>query len=339
MPNFLELIKDANKILIITSAPLDPDCISSGILMKKYLEHLGKKITFRFPKEIPQEEIDSHNYLPLFEEFEAGDTRDLLKEDDFDILVLLDGSNLVQFYDYENAEIPEPTLDTAKTILVDHHLSDEEKLADYKFKNAKASSTIEIILDKIIPHDFLDKEMATLAYAGLIGDTGNFRWNFNPKTMQLAAMLLEKDVNPSEVIEHMFSIKRKEYFDALQYVLDNINYDDELKTVFLFLPLEKQESEKIDSKRYRLIKKSFIWEVSKTVAGYHRGIFVAENGEKNKVTVSSRGNNLNNKISLPELYRSLGGNGGGHFHASGMEIEMDFDEFVEILKKAIKSAM
>lgn len=340
MTNFDKYIKGSQKVLLITSQPVDPDCISSGIIMKKYLEHLGLDVTFRFPKKLRQEDLDTNSYMPFFNEFTQGDTRDLLASGNFDTLVILDGTNLVQFYDYKDTTLPAPVLDKSKKVIqIDHHLGDPEDLATYQVKNNKASSTIEIILSEIVPHDFLDKDLATLAYIGLMGDTGNFRWNFNPTTLSLAAMLLSKGVDPTEAIEHMFSMKTKDYMDMLRYALDNVVYDDDLHTVFLILPLSKLEKDGIDEVHYRLAKDAFIYSIAKDVSGYHRGIFISEELGTGVIKVSARGSNMNNKISLPELFKTLGGNGGGHFHASGMETTGDLNEFVLKLKQALKTKL
>jgi bifunctional oligoribonuclease and PAP phosphatase NrnA len=327
-------------VLLITSQPIDPDCISSGLIMKRYLEHLGLDVTFRFPKEIIKDELARNSYLPLFNEFTNSDTRTLLAEGNYDTLILLDGTNLVQFYDYKNTTLPAPVLDkTKKIIQIDHHLGNPEDLATYQIKNNKASSTIEIILSEIVPVEFLDKDLATLAYIGLMGDTGNFRWNFNPTTLQHAAMLLAKGVDPTEAIERMFSMKKKTYMDMLKYALENVEYDDELHTVFLFLPSSKLQLDGIDNAKYRLIKDAFIYDISKNIEGYALGIFMAEAEQKGTIKISARGSNLFNKVSLPDLWISLGGNGGGHFHASGMEINADFDEFKLKMKQALKTKL
>jgi nanoRNase/pAp phosphatase (c-di-AMP/oligoRNAs hydrolase) len=340
MTKFDEYIKDTKRVLLITSQPLDPDCISSGLVMKRYLEHRGINVTFRFPRELTQDEVNKSSYMPLFNEFINADTRSLLNEGNFDTLILLDGTNWVQFYDYKNKELPEPSLDKNKKIIqVDHHLGNPEDLTSLQIKDSQASSTIEIILSEIVPEEFLNRDLATLSYIGLMGDTGNFRWNFNSKTLKFASILLNKGADPAEALEHMFSMKKKEYLDALKYVLGNIEYDDETKTVFLLLPFEKIQAEQIDENKHYFIKSAFVSEISTYIQGYERGIFVAEPEKRGQIKLSSRGNNLTNKINLPALWKSLGGNGGGHFHAAGMEIDSDFEDFIRQTKGVLKEQL
>lgn len=340
MTKFEEFLNGSKKVLLISSQPLDPDCISSGIVMKKYLQHLGLDVTFRFPKELSEEEISRNSYLPFFNEFESGDTRNFLVDDSFDTWVLLDGVNWIQFYDFKNDDLTAPILNKNKKIIqIDHHPGNPEDLTELQIKNESASSTIEILLTEIIPESFLNKEFATLGYFGLMGDTGNFRWKFSATTMELASKLLKNGANPTELIENMFSLKKREYLEMLKYVLDNVEYDEDLKTVFLFLPLEKQENDSLNGDNYKLIRDAFLSEIAINVIGYHRGFIVSEFKTKGRLKISGRGSTLNNNISLQDMFKELGGNGGGHFNASGMEAYCDFEEFKTRLKEVIKSKL
>ena len=76
--------------------------------------------------------------------------------------------------------------------------------------------------------------------------TGNFRWKFTAKTLELASKLLAKGADPIEVLERMFVQKSKMYVELLEYVLNNFEYDDDLNSLFLFLPSEKQNADGID---------------------------------------------------------------------------------------------
>lgn len=45
-----------------------------------------------------------------------------------------------------------------------------------------------------------------------------------------------------------------------------------------------------------------------------------------KLKLSAWGNNLRNKINLPQLFKDTGVVGGGHFNACGGDIESNFKE-------------
>ncbi len=116
------LLKHDKSALIIASRPLDLDCLGSGLILKKYLEHLGKDVRLFFPMEMTEEEKDFNKWLPYFDEVEGKDTREILSSKNFDVLFLLDGANLVQFYDSSETTDNPPNLAIYdKRIHIDHH--------------------------------------------------------------------------------------------------------------------------------------------------------------------------------------------------------------------------
>jgi len=340
MTKFDQYTQDSRKILVITSQPLDLDCIASGLVIKKYLQHINKDAVLIFPRELSPEEAEQYNFLPYFEEFNAKDSREYLARGDFDTLILLDGTNWVQFYDYKNEELPAPVLDKSKKIIqIDHHLGDPEDLATYQIKNNKASSTVEVILSEITLNNFIDESIATLSYAGLVGDTGNFRWNFRAAAMKTAAMLLEEGARTTELLERTFFSKSRGYLDMLSYAIKNTEYDDELQTQFLFMPLEKQQRDGISEEMLKLLGDAYTSELANTVKGYPRGLYIKEFEEKGKIKISGRGSSMFNKINLPILFFKLGGNGGGHFNAAGTSCTRDLEEVKKELKDALREML
>lgn len=336
MSAFEEYTNNSNNILVITSQPIDQDCISSGLIMKRYLEYLGKNVRMLFPRELLQEEKDYNAYLPFFEEFTSRDTRPDLEKGDFDTLILLDGTNWEQFYDYKNTSLPMPKLDKCKKIIqIDHHLGNPEDLATFQIKNSKASSTVEVILTEVVPIDFIDTKLATLAYAGLVGDTGNFRWNFNPGTLKIAGLLLERGAEPSATLDKLFFSKTKDYLKMLSYAIDNTEYDDELHAQFLCLSSDKKKSDGITEDEADTAKRAFHNEISRSVQGYSIGFVINQDLNTGIVHIGARGNNLTNEVNLPIMLSMMGGNGGGHFNAAGMDCSGDFEEIVKVLKNTL----
>jgi len=199
----------------------------------------------------------------------------------------------------------------------------------------KAAAVAEIILTEIVPKDFVDKNVATLGYAAVAGDTGNFRWNFSPETLRLAAMLLERGADTLLFLDKYFFSKTKTYFEMLAFAVENVEYFDDLGTAFLFLPYEKLHEAGFDKEGLKEIKQAFNQEFARAVIGYPRGFIMYEEWP-GKVHVHARGANLRNKINLPELLADIGGNCGGHFHAAGLQIEGDFEEVKKSLIGALR---
>lgn len=341
--DFLKLIEKDKTFLIIPSRPLDFDCVGSGLILKKYLESLGKKVSLMFPRKIEKWEEDYYKFLPYFSEIEGKDTREILSHKNADVLIFLDGTNLVQFYDSEKDASNPPDLNVYdKRIHIDHHLENPESLGTVMIKDNKSSSTAEIILTKIIPQEILDGQLATLGYAALAGDTGNFRWNFNPSVFALAGKLLDKGARSLEIVEKLFYLRSKTYMEMLAYAIKNTEYPDNLGTSFLFMPYQKIRDDHIDGYKLSQLKDAFRLEVAKSIKGYPRGIMMYEE-IPGKIYISARGSNLYNKINMPKMFAGMGGNSGGHFNACGLELKGDFEkvkeELLELLAKYLKDTV
>lgn len=328
------IVHDQN-ILVICSRPLDFDSICSGIILKKYLESLGKTVTAVFPRQLEESQKKFNQFLPYFDQLESHDTREMLIKKKYDLLILLDGANLIQFYDNDNKNLPAPDLGLyPRRIRIDHHLNSPENIGTYDILDSKTSSTVELILTHLVPENFIDHKIATLGYAALIQDTGNFMWNYYPSTFKLASLLLERGADFNLVLEKMFFSFSKLHFDMLGYAVAHTEYDKELKTAFLFMSKEKMEEDKIDEKMLGELKDVFLWDIARRVEGFPRGFILYEK-EPGIIRGSARGNTAN-KIDLTTLIKEIGGNGGGHFNASGFSLNGTFETIKNNLLSALR---
>ncbi|MDO8498712.1 MAG: DHH family phosphoesterase [bacterium] len=328
---FKKLVEKDKTVLIISSRPLDFDCLGSGLIMKKYLESLGKKAQMVFPYEMAQSEKEYYSFLPFFEEVEDKDSREILNRKNFDLLILVDGSNLPQYFDARSDEGNPPDLTVYdKRINIDHHLPRPKELGTIVIRDSEASSTAEIILRDIVPEEFIDEDMATLGYAALVGDTGNFKWNFHPSTLALAAKLLTRGAKALEIVDRFFFSKSKDDLKLTVYAIENIEFDDSLGVSFLFLPYGKIREDNLNSEKVDLLKTVVQMDLAKTVKEYSLTVMLSEK-EPGKISLNGWGNNLRNKVNIPELFAKVGGNGGGHFHAAGATMEGEFDKIKQKL--------
>lgn len=333
---FKSLVQNKEKFLVIGSRRLDFDCIGSGLIIKKYLEHLGKQATFVYPRKIDFEEKERYKFLPYFEEVIDEDTRTFLKGKKYDCLILVDGISLSQFYDTRlSSDNPPDFSSIPHQFRIDHHLESSATLDIDCICDIEASSTSSLIIEKIIPESFIDSKIATLALAGLVDDTGNFCWNFYAQSFKTAAALLEKGADALTIVDRINFYGDIKYFEMLAYAINNSLHDGKLATSFLFLPFEKIKKDKINSKKLDNVSEAFKEKLASRVKGYARGFMIDETIRGN-ISISARGNSLTNQINLPKLLTELGGKGGGHFNACGYEIKGDFDDIKDRLILLIK---
>lgn len=91
----------------------------------------------------------------------------------------------------------------ARTVCIDHHVSNEA-FADVNYIVPDASSTSELIYT-ILEEEKISKSTAEALYMGIAHDTGVFQYSStSPRTMEIAAELMRKGINGSEIIDKTY---------------------------------------------------------------------------------------------------------------------------------------
>lgn len=105
---------------------------------------------------------------------------------------------------YDRLGDAKPYFDRAKkTIVIDHHVSNSG-YADINEIDGDASSTCEVLCRLMDPEKISERAAAAL-YTGIAHDTGVFQYSAaSPDTMRMAAMLMEKGINHTKILEETF---------------------------------------------------------------------------------------------------------------------------------------
>ncbi len=101
----------------------------------------------------------------------------------------------------------------AVKVCLDHHMKEAPRGFDHEFTDSTASASAELVFDLVaqrMPRP-LPPPMATALYAGLVDDTGNFRFsNATPRIHRMAAELIEEGVAPARVYQDLYHQGRPE---------------------------------------------------------------------------------------------------------------------------------
>lgn len=129
----------------------------------------------------------------------------------FESIRLVDGKDRkydlfisVDCADYDRLGAAVSYFDRAKrTICIDHHVSNSG-FADENLIVPEASSTCEVLCELMEPEK-ISRAAASALYMGITHDTGVFQYSCtSPKTMRLAAMLMEKGIPYASIVEETF---------------------------------------------------------------------------------------------------------------------------------------
>jgi len=122
------------------------------------------------------------------------------------------------------------------TICIDHHYTNTG-YARYNYVDGTASSTCELVytlLDGFVP---IDRDIASALYAGMVCDTGGFRFMAtSPKTLNIAAKLIAYEIPFSQIYAELVHLHTYSEIKLLSRVLDSTTRTEDGKVVYACVP-------------------------------------------------------------------------------------------------------
>lgn len=194
------MVEEAENICLIGHISPDGDCIGSTLGLQRYinLKYPDKSTTVYL-----EQKPSVFAYLPRFDEICTDNREDI----SYDLCIICDvaeAKRVGKFVKYlKNCK---------KCYLVDHHMTNEG-YGTFAYIVPEASSTCEVIYDLMDPA-FVDREVASAIYTGLIHDTGVFKYSCTcRRTMEIAADCMEKKIPFGAIIDDTFyamELKKKQ---------------------------------------------------------------------------------------------------------------------------------
>lgn len=206
-----------------------------------------------------------------------------------------------------------------RTVCVDHHISNPG-YAGENVIDPDASSTCEVLC-RMMDMDKISVAAASALYMGIVHDTGVFQYSCtSPETMRLAALLMEKGIPYTKLVEETFykrtyrqnQILGKALLESMR-ILDGRGIVSVVKRrEMVFFGVEPMDLDGIVSQL-------------KLTEGVEVAIFLYETDNlEYKVSLRSR-----EKVDVSEVASYFGG--GGHVRAAGVTMHGTFHDIVNNL--------
>lgn len=306
----LETIKKYDKIIIFRHFRPDGDAVGST-------KGLGRILQLSFPeKEVILQNCDFSDYLAFL------GAEDDMRDDEYykDALgIVIDTATAARVSNQKFSLCRE-------VIKIDHHI-DVEAYGNLNWVEEERSSACELIAAfyyALRDELKIDIEAATYLYAGLVTDSGRFRFrSVSGDTMRLAGMLLDQGVNTDILYANLY-MKEFEEFKFEGFVLNNIQITENgvayihiTKDVMAEYGITYEQASAsvsyMDS-----IKNSLIW----------LAFIDSDKGDEIRVRLRSRFVTVN---QIAEKYE-----GGGHACASGATVHSK-EQMAELIALADKT--
>lgn len=309
LDKILEEINKAESIVILTHENPDGDAVGSSLALYNALKAYGKNNVELIIPECPK----TFMFLP-----KAGEIKKESDKINYDLAFAIDcaAENMLNGWSkyFEDAECK---------VVIDHH-GTNTMYGDFNFVNPDSPACAEVMIVALNSFNMnIDKEIGTCLLAGIITDTGGFKYQgVTAETFQFVAELLNKGVNVSDTYRKVLQVKTKSAYELARIANNRLELLDDGKIAYTYITLEDY-----DNVGAVYGDHEGIVDVGRDIEGVEVSIFVrAIKGKGLKVSLRS-----NEKLDVDEIALLFGG--GGHPKAAGFSINGDF----EIVKEKILS--
>ncbi|KAA0210130.1 MAG: bifunctional oligoribonuclease/PAP phosphatase NrnA [Ignavibacteriaceae bacterium] len=315
------VLENSNFILTTHVIP-DGDAIGSVMAFDNYLKQNGKNVTIINHSPTPKvlQFLDDKNLIVVFPD---EPERLAIQIENAEVIILCDAN------EYSRTRSMEDYIrkSSAVKICIDHHTGLIESEFDIAVCNIQYAATCQLIYDylKFDNENFINHQIATYLYAGIMTDTGSFRFpRTTSEVMRICADLIDKGADPVLLHENIYDRMSKPKLNLLQRFLKSFefHFNDEVVTSHVSeRDFKETGAELNDVEGFT----SYLMGIENV----KMGILLAEFPKGVKVSIRSKGN-----IPVNELAREFGG--GGHLNAAGVV----FDKLPtgQIINTLLKSA-
>jgi phosphoesterase RecJ-like protein len=328
---FREWLEQAKRVLISTHALPDGDGLGAEAALYHYLKRAKKACRVYNPDPLPKRYrfLDPKGNILLGpNQVELWDTCDL-----WVIVDTNDPRRLGKLWQ-------ELSLRSKRIVFLDHHPETLGAKGVEAFTYPPHAMMVQDIeassIGEMLYHLFnelnltkLNKDVALGLYVSVMTDTNSFRYaRTTPLAHQIAAEMIELDVNPEEVYQAIYSSKDLSHLQLLGYVLQHVNVTlgGKIAWVEMGLELRKKHQASADDTQ-SFLNPLLLLKDADVVC-----LFREEDDGTVRVSIKSKG-----RVPINRVAMELGG--GGHEFAAGVAIAAPLEKVVDGVIKRLETVV
>ena len=313
LEKFKNFIDEANTIAISAHINPDGDALGSALGLRKSLELYGKKADV-----IKISQVDDYlKFLPQIENYKEPSQKE------YDLFIIVDCSE----FDRIDKAI-EICKKSKKVLVIDHHKGGSIE-TDLNIIHSDSPASCELIYEIIKRLNLpIDKEIATLLYAGLVTDTGRFLYsNISELTFYTAADLYKSGADFEMIYKNLYQNKEISKLQFENHILNEVEFEKPYALAGVSQKTCKDFGVQMGDSES-------VVNMLRDLKGIEVACLVKEYGE-NEYKVSLRSKDY---LDVSEIARNNGG--GGHIRAAGFSIKTNsMDKALNIMRKILKEAI
>ena len=317
----LRCIREHKRFLVTSHANLEGDALGSELRMYALLTKLGKQAAVMNEDDLPY----GYEFLPYVKRIRKYGKHARVPQ--FDCFVFVDCS------DPKRTGSVYTVNTAAKPVLnIDHHVSNAY-FGDCNWVKPQASCACEMVYELYkklrVP---LDKRSATLLYAGIVTDTGSFRYsNTTAYTHQVAADLLSYGLDVSKIYRSVYANIPYSDLQLLAAIYPTMQQDAGGRLVWFSI----RKDQLAGHPKLSIDLGESVLGFGRSLKGVEVVLLFKENLDReNEVRVNFRSTG---KVDVNAIAAQFGG--GGHKTASGATVKGTLDAVQGSVLAAVKRAL
>jgi bifunctional oligoribonuclease and PAP phosphatase NrnA len=306
------------RIVITTHHKPDGDAMGSSLGLYHYFIQKGHEVKVISPTDYP----DFLHWLPSNHEvmiYTEQETESKAIVSQADLIFCLDFNALSRINDLGE----EVRKSSALKVMIDHHL-EPEGFEDFRHWNTQACATAQLVYDFIVYHlndgNFINKEVATCLYTGIMTDSGSFRFpTVTSDLHRIVANLIDAGAENWRIHQLVYDNSTENRLKFLGFCLSSrLQVFKEFNTALISISKE-------DIKQFEVQtgETEGVVNYALSIQGIKLAAFIVERNDRVKLSLRSIGDFPVNEICKKYF------NGGGHKNASGGHSDEPFEKVVE----------
>lgn len=321
----IQEISVTNNIVLFTHTHPDGDALGSLFGLANILEALGKNV-FCFLEE-PVSHL--YDFLP-----DRGKAHTSLAE--YRSFIAAAGENVISIAldcgdEDRLGSSKHEFLQSSPFVVIDHHQSHAD-FGTARWVEMTSSSTGEMVYELALALGApISYNCAYNLYVAICTDTGSFRYEgTRPRTMQIAAELLERGVRPDEVSRHLYDNFSRERLKLMEMVLSTIRIIEADQIAFMHVTNRMLE----ESGASLQDVEGFI-DFPRSLRSVKVAVLIKEAND-GLISVSLRAKGKCDVAEAAKLFEGGGHRNAAGFRCSGKSIEQVRLELTDVLSQALK---
>ena len=314
---FKELFATPKKVVIIPHIKPDADALGSSLGLCIFLKYLGHNAVVISPSNYPEflRWMPGESDIICFSQKTQPEVEKHFSEADLVICV--------DFCALQRSRLLEPFIQDFQktTLLIDHHM-DKENVFDGEWWDENAAATAQLVYEMIgfiEPSYLKDQDIMACLYAGIITDTGNFKYmSTSAETHRIAMEMKNNELNTTRIQELVYDSNSLNRIQLLGYALTKLHVHPEYHTAYISLSFRE-----LDRFKYQVGDTEGIVNYALSIQGIHFAAIFIQIKRGTKVSFRSQGSFSVSNFAARHFC------GGGHHSAAGGVVNTQLSQTIK----------